>query len=292
MYYLNRSDTYNFIPDTYVRYLLTSSTMKYLSVLLFLLLTFPLSVHASHFTNASITWTALGNNQFLFQVNMVRDCQAIPFPSTIDLQLNSPCGNLVLTLTDQIPGGLDVTELCSQNAGNSACSGGMLPGFELHRFIGTTALTPCDSWTASWSTCCRYPGVNAASSGSAAFYVEAVLNTLDYPNNSSVQYIGRPYPFETAGELQSLSTSVLDEDCDSLLFELVPALEQANQPVIYTSGYAGAQPFTNTVFDQKSGYLTFTDPAVGAFLYAVKVSEFDPNGNLMGYSMVDNCRRL
>jgi len=244
---------------------------------------------ASHIAGAQLTWSCIGNNQYLFELLLVRDCNGITLGGNQTIEFQSSCGTVPpLSLPPQNPGGTEISEVCPSQLQNTTCNGGTLPGYQEHLFTGITTLPPCGLWTASWSVCCRNAAiVNLVGPGAADSYIEATLNTLDVPCPSSIGMTGRSAPFACINETYAYSVEANSNTGDSLSYELVSALEVNAVPILYAAGFSPGQPIPGAQINPVTGLLTFTPTTMGSFVIVVKVSSYDGLGTLTGTVMKD-----
>ena len=145
---------------------------KALLCFLFLFLSF--KNYASHVSGGNITYQCVGPNQFEITLTLYRDCNGITAPNAPNINFTSTCGgNLNLALTQQSVN--EVSQLCPNDIANSTCNGGTLPGVEGYIYTGIITLNPvCDTWTMSYSLCCRNNAiVNLANPAAENIYIEA-----------------------------------------------------------------------------------------------------------------------
>jgi gliding motility-associated-like protein len=148
-----------------------------------------------------------------------------------------------------------------------------------------TLAPPCDTWTMSWSTCCRNSAITNVTSFN--YYIEATLNSATAPCNSSPQFTAQPIPYVCLGQVVNYSYGVIETDGDSLYYSLIPALDAAGLPVTYAAGYSGTSPIPGMTIDPVTGLVTFTPGLLGNFVVAILVQEYDAAGNLVGSVMRD-----
>jgi len=130
--------------------------------ILFLLFILSLSANASHISGGDMnyTWVGPGANTYLITLNLFRDCDGITMSTSETVTATSTCGGSVsLTVNLTNPGGSEISQLCDNQL--STCNGGIYPGMQLYTYQAVVDLSPpCDTWTLSWSTCCRNNTIN------------------------------------------------------------------------------------------------------------------------------------
>ena len=190
------------------------------------------TVQASHISGGEIYWDCIGPNEYTITLILYRDCAGIPVGNTETVTINSPCGSQTVTVTS--PGGTEISQLCDQELPNSTCNGGNLPGIEEYVFTGTVTLTPCDSWTMSWTQCCRNAAVaNLTNPDVQDTYIEATLNNLIAPCDDSPEFTNEPIPYVCLGYPITFSYGVFDPDAESLSYELISAMQGGGAPLGY-----------------------------------------------------------
>lgn len=245
---------------------------------------------ASHITGGDFQYTCIGVDSFLIRLNIFRDCTGIPAPTAPTATFSSTCGgNFTTTLTLTNPGGTEVSQLCPTALNNSSCNGGSLPGMEHYIYEAIVVLSPtCNTWTMSWSDCCRNSPTNASSVGT---YISAGLNSATDDCNNSPQFTAQPIPYVCQNQVVNYNFGVIEADGDSLVYSMVTGLSAATTPIPYTGGYNFAQPFGTTVpitLNAATGQLTFTPPSTGLYVVVVRVDEYDPvTGDHLGYVFRD-----
>ncbi|HEX8517779.1 MAG TPA: PKD domain-containing protein [Bacteroidia bacterium] len=256
--------------------------------LLFLVL--PSISKASHLAGGEITYVCLGNNQYQINLNLYWDCSGGFYPgATQTLNLTSTCGGSAsLTVNQTNTGGngqgTDISQVCG--GVTSTCSGGTFPGMNMCIYSGVVTLAPpCDTWTISFSTCCRNTSIDNVSG--ANYYIEATLNSATAACNSSPYFTAQPIPYVCTNQLVNYSFGVVETDGDSLYYSLVDALDGAGVSSTYYPGYSGSAPLPGTTIDPNTGLLSFTPTTIGNYVFVILVQEYDSNGDLVGTIMRD-----
>lgn len=267
--------------------------MKLLNNILFtigIIILISFHARATHVSGGQITYECIGSNQYQITMNLYYDCSAtISMPQNVTIQVANTCGygNTSISLPLQNPGGTDVSQVCPSLSSN--CSGGSVPGTQEYTYTGVLTLNPpCDSYTLSYSLCCRNSTANVTNSTSDNFFVQTVMNTATNNCNNSPTFSNTyPNPYICVGQPADNNFGVIESDGDSLVYELVSAQSNATNLVNYAPGYSGAAPFAGITINPQTGQLSFTPTNVGFFIVVVKISEYDSNGNLLGYVIRD-----
>jgi gliding motility-associated-like protein len=234
---------------------------------------------ASHAQSADITYQCLGGNQYQISLSFYRDCAGVQAPNTATINISSAsCGqNLTLTL-NPIPGtGIEVSPICTQM--NTQCSGGTYPGVQEYIYRGVITLPmQCSDWTFSFSLCCRNASINTiVNPAGENIYVEALLNNLDFPCNSSPTFSNAPIPFVCVSQPYCFNNGAIDPDGDSLAYSLVTPFTSPTTTVTYNAPYSAAQPLISSpavTFDGVSGDMCMWPTQLEVTVFTVLVEEW------------------
>jgi len=246
---------------------------------------------ASHAQSADITYRCLGGNQYEISLSFYRDCAGVAAPGTVSINLSSAsCAqNYNLTL-NQIPGtGIDVSPICTMF--NTQCSGGTYPGVQEYIYRAITTLpASCTDWVFSFSLCCRNATIGTILNPSAEnIYVEATLDNLNFPCNSSPTFSNDPIPFVCTSQPYCFNNGSSDPDGDSLYFTLIAPQTSATTTVTYLVPYSAAQPLASSpavTFNNLTGDMCMTPTLIQVTVFAVLVQEYR-NELLVGSVMRD-----
>ncbi|MGZ4033693.1 MAG: hypothetical protein ACXVP4_02415, partial [Bacteroidia bacterium] len=266
--------------------------MKKITTITFFLLSFLFtqSAKASHIAGGDLSYVCLGGNQYQLNLNLFVDCLGFDPGVTQTITCTSSCGGSVTASVNVTnPGGTEISQLCPSMIGMSTCSGGTLPGMWVFHFTGTVTLAPpCDTWTMSWTTCCRNAAIlNLVTPSSFGSYIQATLNSATAACNNSPTFTSQPIPYVCSGQLVNYNYGVVEVDGDSLYYSLINAMDAGATPLTYSAGYSAAVPIPGIVIDPYTGQLTFTPTTLGNFVVVVLVQEYDSSGNLIGTVMRD-----
>jgi gliding motility-associated-like protein len=277
--------------------------MKKIVTILVLALTFVSvkNIRASHIAGGDINYVCLGGDQYQINLNLFVDCLGFDPGATQTINFTSTCGGTATANVNVTnPGGTEISQLCPTQINNSTCNGGSLPGMWVFHFTGTVTLTPpCDTWTMSWTVCCRNSAiVNLVTPASFGSYIEATLNSATAPCNTSPAFTAQPIPYVCINQLVNYNYGVVETDGDSLYYSLIGAMDAGPTMLAYTAGYSATSPIPGITIDPNTGQLTFTPTSLGNFVVVVLVEEYDDNGNLIGTTMrdiqfiVQNCSNI
>ena len=262
---------------------------KILFSLLFIVF-FTFSCLASHVPGGNITYQCVGPNTYVVTLTLFEDCGTAfetngPEPITI----SNNCG-LSFGPTINLPNiafQSEVSQLCLTNLPQSECNGGTLPGVYMHVWQDTITLPgPCDSWTFSYSSCCRNQSNNLVGTGNN-YYWESVLNSTTAPCNTSPVITSQPIPYYCVNQPVVYNFGAYEPDGHTLVYSLVNALTGAGTSAPYAAGFSGPAPIAGVTIDPNTGEIQFTPTVAGNYVFAVLIEEFDAAGNLVGSIMQD-----
>ncbi len=244
------------------------------------------NLYAGHYSGGNITWTCQLNNTYDVTLQLFVDCSgAAIVPQT--LNFTSTCGTS-FTVTD-IPAsaGVEVSQLCPAQLGNSTCNGGNLPGMRLYEFHTEVTLPQCDHWTVSWNICCRAGSLNVV--GVPGMYLEATINNATAPCDNSPVFAEDALPYVCVNQPVSYNFGLSDPESDSLAYAFINARYFSGSPqtVSYTPGYSGASPIPGITLDASTGQVQFTPTAVGYYVVVVQANAYNAAGELTGTVMRD-----
>jgi gliding motility-associated-like protein len=246
---------------------------------------------ASHAQSADITYQCLGGNQYRISLSFYRDCAGVAAPTSVTINISSAsCGqNLVLTLNQITGTGIEVSPICTSMS--TQCTGGSYPGVQEYKYAGLITLPmQCSDWTFSFSLCCRNASINTISNPSGEnIYIEAVLNNLDFPCNSSPAFSNPPIPFVCIGQSYCFNNGSVDADRDSLSYTLITPRTSATTTVTYVSPYSSSQPLLSSPavsFNNSTGDMCMFPTQIEVTVFAILVKEWR-NGIMIGSVMRD-----
>jgi hypothetical protein len=250
-------------------------------------------LRASHAMGADISYVSLGGNDYQVTISFYRDCAGITPSASLFVSVGSAsCGQSLNLTANMLPGfPVEVSPLCSAELPNSTCNGGTLPGVQQYVYTGVITLPMnCTDWVFSFSECCRNSSITTLSApGSENLYVEAMLNNLSVPTNSSPAFTSLPVPYICAGQSYIYNHGAVDIDGDSLVYSLVNALGAPAVSVVYGGGFSGASPMTSVppvTINPANGNVTMNPTVSQIAVIAVRVDEYR-NGVLVGSSIRD-----
>jgi|GEM_PF-1089061 len=255
----------------------------------------PGKMFASHIIGNSITYATTGMpNTYLVTMKLYRDCSGIPAPVSPAVCYSSMSAGLsgTVTLTLMPGSGIECQPSpCVTGNGVSSCIGGTNFAMEEYTYQGMLTFPQAAAdWILSYSDCCRNGAISTLLPNSS--YIHTTLDNLNYPNNSSPQFITPPFAQYCLNTLSTFSFTCMDPDGDSLVYSLVQADDNATSacppgtPVscTYNAPYSATNPVSSSsplVFDPATGSLTFTPDILQIAVVAMIVQEYR-NGILIG----------
>jgi len=261
-------------------------------------------VKASHALGAEITYTCLGGDQYLVRLVFYRDCGGIAAPTAPAISITSSCGNQNVGLTlqpptppfapfDQYLVPYELPVYCQA----SNCGSGGTPGIQEYIYTATVTLPPCANWTMSYDLCCRSTDINTINApGNQDIYVEAFLNNVAAPCNSSPQFDAPARGFLCLNEDNTILATATDPDGDVLVYSLYTPWNDPNTSVNYNGGYNPNNPLNNTSYSFNNGEIDVRPTTNGQItVVGVMIQEYR-NGVLIGrvvrdmqVRVIDNC---
>ncbi len=282
-------------------FLLIRKVRPILALWVFGILSLPLAVNASHIMAGDLTYRCLGGNQYEVTLKAYRDCSGINMGSSVQVKLSSSCSADTSLTLDLLPGsGNALPLLCNAEQANSSCNGGTLLGVREFAFVDTVTLPmACSDWTFSWSSCCRNAAItNLQSPSSRSFYLEATLDNVAAPCNSSPVFSAIPTPYICLNQPFFYTQGTGEIDGDSLVYSLADPLENQTDSIAHVSGFSSANPLSPSVsFDEVTGQLSVTPNQLQVSVVAILVKEYR-NGVLIGTTRRDlqiivlNCNNI
>jgi len=253
---------------------------------------------ANYLTAGDLTYKSLGGTQFQLQLTVYTECGG-------DIQLDTYNSMTVfvksktlgitgsenkINLFRQGTYGEEIKLLCSSFITN--CNGGKERGIRKYTFVGTFDLKnikgykPANDIVFFWQYDFRTDRLTSHSgSASDAYYVEAMINTVDAPTNSSPSFGSAAVFTACTTEPQKYSVNAVDSDKDKLSYSLINPKKAETTDLAYASGFSKTSPVSTSsafVFDT-SGTISFvaTTPKQSG-LTDIKIEEWR-NGKLIGY---------
>lgn len=260
--------------------------MAHRTLLTILVMLFFLPGQAEHLPGGNIAYTCLGGNQHRFTLTLYRECSGnAMIPQTLNFA--NDCG-VSFQLANLLPATVEeISYICVAELDQSTCNGGSLIGAERYTYTTQLFLSPCNSWTVSWSICCRAPSVNVTNE--PGLYLETRINNLGGFCHSSPTFNNLTVPFVCVNQAVTHDAGATDADGHRLRYRLIDArlATPSPTPVNYIVPYYGAEPFTGMSIDSLTGQITFTPTVQGRIVTVVQVDEYRMTGEYIGSVMHD-----
>jgi hypothetical protein len=281
-------------------------------VFLLLFINFAVISKATHEAGAAISWECIAPNQYKIKLTLFCDCAGIAcnFSQTnIGFVNNFGKYGGVITLY-ALPNGQNPLVMECSNL-KTYCNGGTFSGFRRSEFEGIFDLNvlrdnstnlpysmlpdSVQEWRLYYESCCRvFPLANMQSN---TLFVDALLINKRFHNqcNNSPE-IGQFFqPNFCLKNKVNIDINYEEPDADSLVYELVPALDNYGTATNYIAPFTGATPLPAIPFTpqgikiDKNGTISFNPDRkalLGTYQVVVKCSEYR-NGNLIGWTKFD-----
>ncbi|MFK8039358.1 MAG: hypothetical protein AB8B74_13780, partial [Crocinitomicaceae bacterium] len=248
--------------------------------------------HSSHLAGGYISYKTTSNlNEYEITLNLYRDCSGVFASDSSLIRITNICNPEEIEIWIPLISLSNVSQYCLQDTGNTECGNtGNFSGFQKAVYRSIVILPSlCSQWNISYLSSDRNNSVNTTGgAGFNAFYIESVLNNLDFPHNSSpTRNTPFPIPYTCSTQQNDLSIFINDPNNDSLVFSLENASYLPSTPIPYSAGYSGIQPITGISIQPNTGQLNFNHNINGNFLISILIKEFATNGILKGSTRLD-----
>ena len=237
--------------------------------------------YASHSEGADLTYKCLGGNQYELTVSFYRDCYGInaPLTATVNCFSQSTNQNFNISLQPILGTGQEVSLVCLGLI--TQCQGGTYPGVQEWVYRNTLTVSPATDWVFSFALCCRNAAITTIQNpGGQDIYVEATLDNLNFPCNSSPTFTTKPIPFVCLYQNYTFNNGAGDPDGDFLTYELITPMNGPNSTVTYNFPYTATQPLTTNPamgFDTITGDINMKPGMLEVTILAVKVKQWRNN---------------
>lgn len=209
------------------------------------------------FTAADLTYRCVGDYRYDVELSIYTECGSPRGDMTTINQLQLPFsseetgeeGDFLVQKTGS-SNGMEVNIFCDEEPSN--CEGGDNRGLTRYTYRGTLDLRsyePATDWNIRWVANLRSYFLESTieSPEVESYYVEATINTEDFPCNNSVQYnTGTRGPIVSActGEEETYNMLAVDPDGDEVTYEFAPPRSTVNADMVYQQGYSEERPVT------------------------------------------------
>ncbi len=240
-------------------------------------------VNATHISGSDLTYRWISGNTFELELSLYRDCSGLAAPNSVSVNCRSASAghSLQVTLLQKPGTGQEITRPCITS--NTTCNGGTNPGIQKFVYTGTVDLpTRCSDWIFGYNICCRNCAIttlnfsSANCAGAPATYVEATLNNILAPTNSSASFSNQPIAFLCIGQPMHYNHGAYDVDGDSIVYAFIPARSQTGTNVVYSGSYSAINPISSTPSLSLSGNgeMLINPTAMEVGVMAILVSEY------------------
>jgi gliding motility-associated-like protein len=234
---------------------------------------------ATHVAGGYIQFECTGTpGQYTIRLILYRDCSGIGLPNNVNVNLSNTCGLGDFNANLALASSQEVSQICPQQINNTECNGGNLPGYEEFIYEATVNIGDCDTWTASYSLCCRNTTNNLV--GQQAIEITTDMNTATNNCNTTPTVTAQPEPFVCQNQPVSYNLGAFEPDGDSIVYSLVSASTGGNNSN-YVAPFSGANPMTGVNIDPNTGTITYTPATTGAWVFVIQMTEYDSNGNIV-----------
>lgn len=248
-------------------------------------------VSSQHLVGADISYKHVQGNTFEISLSVYKDCastieitnsQTISYFST---SLGTPAKVLNLAFASS-----GVIKTCDR--GISVCDGGTIKSFQKKIFKGRITLdVPASDYKFQWLGFSRTNSLNTFSPSSKGLFVEAMINTILAPSNSSPTFLAEPsfYVFQnTKVEYNPQCLDVSDKDLTHFSLEL--PMNNVGSNLSFNAGLSATNPLNSSspfLINSLTGVLSYT-PNIEGQIAAIAIKATEKRGNVVvGYAMRD-----
>ena len=267
----------------------------YFIAILIAFVSVPFNTKATHISGANLTYRWINGNTYEINLTLYRDCSGIAAPNSVSITYNSiSCGYNLNVMLNRLPvTGEEITRPCDSTS--SICNGGTNPGVQKYEYTGIVTLPAnCNDWIFEYTICCRNCAITTLSyvpnncAGVPGTYVEATLDNLNAPGNSSPVFTNNPLYFYCIGQPMHYNLGVVDMDGDSLVYSLINPRSSSTNDVNFNAGYSATNPITSVpaLALSSSGNISVNPVSPEVGVMAILVKEYR-NGVLIGSIVQD-----
>ncbi len=211
--------------------------------------------YATHASGSDLTYTWVSGNTFKVTVSFFRDCAGVAAPTSITLNAKSTSCNKNQSYTlAKVPGsGNEISFPCNSVSTKCTNSSSLYAGYQQYRYEANVTLpSKCSDWVLSYYVCCRNCAITTLNNPcNDNMYVEATLNNLLAPTNSSPQFTNIPVAFLCINQSFTYNHGVVDPNGDSLVYSFITpkTYNTSNNTVgavTFNAGYSASNPLTST----------------------------------------------
>jgi hypothetical protein len=207
------------------------------------------SARAGGILGSELTYKCQNPNTYAVKLVLYYDCATAAPTTSATLSLASPGCNsgrkVPMTLKGSMTPGNPYCSFIPVRCDSTYPRPNYLEAVYEASVVFSAAELTCKDWILSFTDSSRATVANLVNSSAQQFYTEAYLNLTPGFNNNSPEFtaMGKTIAFIGVGIESNLLNFVSETECDSVSYELVPALQGNNNPVIYapipkpTTGY-------------------------------------------------------
>lgn len=251
-----------------------------------------------------LTWTCIGNDSFMVNLTLYRDCNAINMTNApIDVRCNST-NVCIMSFSVHVPSEIDITPVCNSSCTRCNSTSCVFPyGIEkyifTHLFVINGAGSCCEIRFEFYTTV-RNSNITTGAANQE-FYIDAKLNRCLTPCDNSPQFTNPPlmiicinqdYRFNNGA--QDMDTTAYGSLLDSISYEWTPPIGSVGKNLSYISPYtydkpiyfydfpaAGLAPPKGFHLNARTGDISFRPMLIECTVMVLKVKEYR-NGILIG----------
>ncbi|MEX0967110.1 MAG: T9SS type A sorting domain-containing protein [Bacteroidia bacterium] len=216
--------------------------------LLFLFIAASMQASAATILSSELRWKSLGNDSFEITAIIFTDCNGTALGDTIEVKLQGT--DVAHAFTDTVSlykiFSADVTGQCTSVQNRCQLDTSTFAyGIEKHIYKDTIDLSSRSgcSFRVSFSECCR----SGDSYTSGPLYTFCDINSCDTFINSSPVLENDPEFLIVSGQCYIYNFQGTDADGDSLVYSLVPSLQDSVSPLVYNSLYSYDWPLNTGI---------------------------------------------
>ncbi|TAG54236.1 MAG: PKD domain-containing protein [Cytophagales bacterium] len=246
---------------------------------------------SQHLVGAEISYKNIATNTFEVSLNIYKDCaNEIEISNIQNISYSAASLALPAKVVALEFSNVSVIKTCDR--GISVCDGGSIKSFQKKTFVGKVVLSqPAVDYKFQWLGFNRTNSLTSISNSTKGLFVEAMLNNLDAPNNSSPEFNSNPDFYVFLNNNTSYNPICEDKiDSDFIQFNLVAPMSNVNTDVVYNPGFTAINPFSttsNVSINSTTGEMLFTPSVVNqATSLAIKATEIR-NNKIIGYTIRD-----
>lgn len=256
---------------------------------------------ANHMMGADLSYTHISGTTYQIKLQFYRDCDGAQAPNNAQFSIRSASCGINTTVTANQVYDQEVSAVCAAQLQNTTCNSnnGTQPGVQRYYYTANYTLPQnCTDWIFSWRGWRR----NATITTGPAYdtlYIEARLNSIIAPGNSSPTFSSLPVPYFCANQPATFNHGASDINGDYFVYSMVNPMQSAStyvnfnlvNPLVPGVFFSGSYPIKtlpafNFGFNPATGQMTFTSDGIQQGVTALRVDEYR-NGVWIGSVMRD-----